>query len=32
MDGGSGGAVLVRMGKNIVEKEGRSAIVGKYRM
>ena len=31
MGGGTGGAVLVHVGKNNAEKEGTSAIVGKYR-
>ena len=31
MGGGTGGAVLVYVGTNNAEKEGTSAIVGKYR-
>ena len=31
MGGGTGGAVLVHVGTNNAEKEGTSAIVGKYR-
>ena len=31
MGGGMGGAVLVHVGTNNAEKEGTSAIVGKYR-
>ena len=31
MCGGTGGAVLVHVGMNNAEKEGTSAIVGKYR-
>ena len=31
MGGGTGGAVLVHVGMNNAEKEGTSAIVGKYR-
>ena len=31
MGGGTGGAVLVHVGMNIAEKEGTSAIVGRYR-
>ena len=31
MGGGTGGAILVHVGTNNAEKEGTSAIIGKYR-